>query len=86
MTRITTLICIRSLYPHFLFKRGSIVHCLFMVCLILLLGASLFGMYSVFKLLLDTYAVPFSSALSCGGSAIGLWVMIMGIRYGVTYA
>lgn len=85
MTRIATLICIRSLYPHFLFKRGSTVHCLFMICLIVLLASSSMGIFSVLKAVLNHFSAPCADLLSVAGSVMGLWALVAGIRYGVTY-
>jgi hypothetical protein len=85
MTRIATLICIRSVYPHFLFKRGSTVHCLFMICLFALLASSSVGIFSVLKAALDHFSAPCADLLSVAGSAMGLWALVTGIRYGAMY-
>jgi hypothetical protein len=85
MKRIAILICIRSLYPAFLFKRGSIVHIIFVVCLLTLMVTSAFGCISLVMMPLEHFAVPYARMLSWAIGTFWIWLLIVGIRYGVTH-
>lgn len=85
MKHVAILICIRSLYPHFLFKRGSIVEIIFMLCLLALMGSSLVGCVVLARWPLEYFEVPFAPILSCGLGVVWLWLLIVGIARGVTY-
>lgn len=85
MTRLACLLRIRLLYPHFLFKKGSRMHILFMTSLFLMLGFALFGIAQLTDMALKYYNAPFSMFLSPVIALVVLWGLMCVLVYGVTH-
>lgn len=85
MTRFASMLRTRLLYPHFLFKKGSRMHILFMACLFLILAFATFGISKLIDVALMHFGVPFPGFISVGTSLIAMWGLIYVLAYGVTH-